>query len=36
LGFGVVRVVLMFSYSAREPKPGNELILYTLSFETQI
>jgi hypothetical protein len=36
LGFGVVRVVVMFSYSAREPKLSNKLLIYTLSFETQI
>jgi hypothetical protein len=36
LGFGVVRVVVMFSSSAREPKLSNKLLIYTLSFETQI
>jgi hypothetical protein len=32
----VVRVVVMFSYSAREPKLSNKLLFETLSFETQI
>jgi hypothetical protein len=29
-------VVIMFSYSARELKFGNQLVICTLSFETQI